>query len=366
MNKDTMKIACCIHSLSGGGAEHLMAGFANRLADSHDVTLVTLSTSDNDLYEVSQHVKRIGLDLMRPSPSPLHGLLNNYRRVRALKRTLRTLQPNVVVSFCDQINVMTVLACRRLKLPVIAAEMSDPRFHQMPKLWGSLRPFAYRRAAEVTAVSQASLPTVSQLRGKPAVFIPPAVDAPEHSTEDLPAAGRHRLVSLGRLSEEKRFDMLIDAFSQVASEFPLWDLEIAGSGPCEERLLGQINTRDLRSRVRLRGRIPVVWDFLAGSDLFASSSLYEGTPVSVLEAMKVGLPVIAVDCDSGINEVVRSGQNGLLTENSVAGLAAGLQKLMRDNELRHQCGVEAKSTAADYSWDRFIDDYVKLMKSVAV
>ncbi len=361
-----MKIACCIHSLSGGGAEHLMAGFANRLAESHEVTLVTLSTSKTDLYEVSQNVRRIGLDLMRPSPSPWHGLLNNYRRVQALKTTLRSLQPNVVVSFCDQINVMTVLACGRLKLPVIAAEMSDPRFHPMPKLWGSLRPFAYRRAAEVTAVSQASLPTVSQFRGKPAVYIPPAVDAPEHSIEDIPAAGRHRLVSLGRLSEEKRFDMLIDAFSQVASEFPQWDLEIAGSGPCKERLLHQINTRDLQSRVRLRGRIPVVWDFLAGSDLFASSSLYEGTPVSVLEAMKVGLPVIAVDCDSGINEVVRNGQNGLLSENSVAGLAEGLRKLMGDTDLRHQCGVEARLTAVDYSWDRFIDDYIKLMKSVAV
>ena len=361
-----MKIVCCIHSLSGGGAEHLMAGFANRLAESHDVTLVTLSTAETDLYEVARTVNRIGLDLMRPSPSPLHGLYNNFRRVGAFKKAIQSSQPNVVVSFCDQINVMTVLACRRLKLPVIAAEMSDPRFHQMPRLWGALRPYAYHRAAAVTAVSQASLSTVSQLRGQQAVFIPPAVDDPEFKSDDSPASGRYRLVSLGRLSEEKRFDMLIEAFSQVTNEFPHWDLEIAGSGPCEKMLRQQIETLGLTERVQLRGRIPVVWDFLAGSDLFASSSLYEGTPVSVLEAMKVGLPVVAVDCDSGINEVVETDLNGVLTENSVSGLATGLQKLMRDAELRQRCSVAAQSTAGDYSWNRFVSDYVTLMESVAV
>jgi GalNAc-alpha-(1->4)-GalNAc-alpha-(1->3)-diNAcBac-PP-undecaprenol alpha-1,4-N-acetyl-D-galactosaminyltransferase len=361
-----MKIVCCIHSLSGGGAEHLMAGFANRLAELHDVTLITLSTAETDLYEVADSVKRIGLDLVRPSPSPVHGLYNNFRRIQSLRKAIRSSQPNVVISFCDQINVMTVLACRRLRLPVIAAEMSDPRFHRMPRLWGALRPYAYRRAAAVTAVSQASLPTVSQFRGEQAVFIPPAVDAPELKSKDTPVSGRHRLVSLGRLSEEKRFDMLIEAFSKVAEEFPQWDLEIAGSGPCETMLQQQIKTRGLQERVRLRGRIPIVWDFLAGSDLFASSSLYEGTPVSVLEAMKVGLPVVAVDCDSGINEVVRADQNGLLTENSVGGLATGLQKLMRDTELRQRCSEAAESTAAYYSWERFVGDYIRLIKSVAI
>ena len=106
-----MRVICCIHSLSGGGAEHLMAGFASRLSQSHEVTLITLGRSADDLYDLDTNVERVDLDLMRNSASPLHGFYNNYRRITALRKAIRERRPEVVISFCDLINVMTVLAC---------------------------------------------------------------------------------------------------------------------------------------------------------------------------------------------------------------------------------------------------------------
>ena len=359
-----MRVICCIHSLSGGGAEHLMAGFASRLSQSHEVTLITLGRSADDLYALDTNVERVDLDLMRNSASPLHGLYNNYRRITALRKAIRERRPEVVISFCDLINVMTVLACRGLSVPVIVAEMSDPRFHRLSQPWATLRPFAYRRASAVTAVSLASLPAVSKFHGREAIHIPPAVDPPAFKSEDPPLPGRHRLVSLGRLSEEKRFEMMIQAFAKVAERFPDWDLEIAGAGPCHEQLNQMIDAESLDDRVRLRGRIEDVWSFLQGSEFFVSSSRYEGTPVSVLEAMTIGLPIVAVDCDSGINEVVTPDRNGILTENSISGLAAGLEKMIRDHHFRKRCSQFSEVAALNYSWDRFVQRYTEVMNRV--
>lgn len=102
-----MRITCVIHSLQGGGAERLLAGLANRLAATHNVSLLTLQWSELDSYEVADNVQRRGLDLMGTSQGLFSGLRNNVHRIRVLRRAIATSQPDVVLSFCDQTNVLT-------------------------------------------------------------------------------------------------------------------------------------------------------------------------------------------------------------------------------------------------------------------
>ncbi|MFM8250128.1 MAG: glycosyltransferase [Planctomycetota bacterium] len=356
-----LRIVCAIHGLSGGGAEHLLAGLASRLAERHEVTLLTLAAVESDRYAVGPRVHRRGLDLISESHSLWQAVRANGLRVRALRRAVRELQPDVVISFCDQFNIVMSLALVGLQIPLIVSEMTDPRFHPLPRIWRGLRPWAYRRATAAVAISAASQPTVSGFHGRGARLIPPAVDEPPPELAvDRPPAGRFRLAALGRLAREKRWDWLLRAFAELADEFPEWDLEIAGDGPLRGELQQLIEDLGLCARARLRGRIPEIWSFLQGASAWALTSEYEGTPVALLEALRMGLPTISVRSDSGIGEVIRADENGLLVAADLGSFVAGLRRLLASTDLRERLSAAGPLTAAQYDWDTFVRRYEEL------
>ena len=364
---ERLRILCAIHGLSGGGAEHLMAGLASRLAARHDVTLVTLAPVELDVYPVAASVRRVGLELTGKSRWLGEAIWANMRRLRGLRRVVRDECPQVVIAFCDQLNTAISLSMVGLSVPLIVSEMTDPRFHPLPRMWRWIRPWAYRHATAAVAISAASLPIVSQLHGRPARLIPPAVDHPPETIKpDLPSNGRRRLASLGRLAREKRHDWLIRAFGELAAEFPDWDLEIAGDGPMRDELRQLILTMGLESRVRLRGRIPEIWGFLAGASAWALTSKYEGTPVALLEALRVGVPAIAVRSDSGLEELMVDERNGLLVEAEMKSLVVGLRRLLSDDALRLRLSVAGPATAAGYDWSAFVGRYEDLARECVV
>jgi GalNAc-alpha-(1->4)-GalNAc-alpha-(1->3)-diNAcBac-PP-undecaprenol alpha-1,4-N-acetyl-D-galactosaminyltransferase len=361
MMSQRLRIVCAIHGLSGGGAEHLMAGLASRLSERHDVTLLTLANVTTDRYSVSPAVHRRALDLVSQSDTFVEGLRANWCRLRGLRRAVCEVRPDVVIAFCDQLNIAISLALTGMHTPLIVAEMTDPRFHPLPRVWRWLRPWAYRRATAAVAISEASRATVTKFHGRAARLIPPAVDEPPTEiVVDHPATGRFRLAALGRLAAEKRFDWLIRAFAELSAEFPDWDLEIAGDGPLRGELEQLIGDLKQASRIRLRGRIPEVWGFLSGATAWAMTSRYEGTPVALLEALRLGLPTLSLKCDSGIGELIRSEENGLLVDAEPASLVAGLRRLLSSGELRQRLSQAAPATAAQYNWDTFVQRYEEL------
>jgi GalNAc-alpha-(1->4)-GalNAc-alpha-(1->3)-diNAcBac-PP-undecaprenol alpha-1,4-N-acetyl-D-galactosaminyltransferase len=134
-----MKISFVIHSLDGGGAERVMAGLASRLQRrGHACTLITLDDGQNDRHDVDANVTRMTLDLMKPSVHKWQAVTNNFKRIRRLRQAIRDSQPDVVLSFCDVMNVLTLIATRGLAIPVVISERSDPAKQVIPWPWSSL------------------------------------------------------------------------------------------------------------------------------------------------------------------------------------------------------------------------------------
>ena len=157
-----MKISCVIHSLNGGGAERVMAGLSSRLqAKGHAVTLITLDDARCDRHEVDPRVSRRPLDVMRHSRSKFAAIANNFRRVHAVRKAIRDSQPDVVLSFCDATNVLTLLATRGLGFPVVVSERSDPGTQLLAWPWSRLRPMLYRRANDVIVLTQTAADAVA-------------------------------------------------------------------------------------------------------------------------------------------------------------------------------------------------------------
>ncbi|MBA9001218.1 glycosyltransferase family 4 protein [Thermomonospora cellulosilytica] len=157
------------------------------------------------------------------------------------------------------------------------------------------------------------------------------------------------VVAAGRLTKQKGFDLLIEAFTQVAERHPDWTLRIYGAGPQEKRLRRMIHQRHLYNHVFLMGTARGLDAELAQASIYALSSRFEGFAMVVLEALNCGLALAGFDCPTGPREIIRDGDNGLLVPPEDAGaLGAALCRLIEDRGLRRRLGTAAVGTAAEY------------------
>ena len=363
------RITLVIASLQGGGAERVMSTLANDWAEGgRDVTLVTLTSPATDFYVLHPRIHRVGLGLVGRSAHAVAAVQSNLRRVRRLRHEIDKAQPHVVVSFVDQTNVLTLAACSGLGTPVIACEHTDPRHHELGRVWRFLRALLYRRAAALVVLTDGVRAWAERLvKSNRVHVIPNPVAVPVVGADD--ALHRHpsgrTIAAMGRLAPQKGFDLLVDAFSRCTGTHADWSLVILGEGDQRQRLETLAAELRIGSRVHLPGRIQNPAAVLRQADLFVLSSRYEGFPMALLEAMACGVAVISTDCPSGPREIVRDGIDGILIPpQDVDALAGAMDRLMTDSAARERLGARAVEVTERFSAERIMNMWEKLLEQV--
>ena len=365
MESKPLSIACVIHSLNGGGAERVMAGLASRLAErGHRVSLVTYSQSEPDRYAVSDSVQRLPLELVDASAFAILRLAGLFRRHTSIRNAIESIKPDVVISFCDRNNIDVLLALRKQSLPIIVCERSDPSKQSLGWIWNRVRRMIYPHAAAVVALTESAARFLGGFCDAVEV-IPSAVDDPPIASDRTAASKEKLIVGIGRLEHEKGFDRLVEAFAQATADHPDWRLALYGEGSQRAALQQLIQERQLVGRVELHGWVRPVWDSLAQATIFCLPSRYEGFPSALLEAMAVGVPSISVDCESGPRAIVRTGENGLLVDPSVEGLAEGLRRWVEDPQERERIGTAGPAVSEEFGWEPMVNAYESLARQIA-
>ncbi len=332
----TMHIMIVIHSLRGGGAERVavdLSAYWQRLG--YKVSLVTQMTAETDVYPVPAGVQRYVMGTANASGGGWRGALANWQRVRKLRKLIKKHKPDCVLGMMTTASILAVMATKGLNCRVLATEHTHPPLQNLSESWQKLRRWAYPRAYAVVALTHGTAEWIqTNIPDSKVVVIPNAVNWPLKPQEPLvpvPNKGdRLRLLAVGRLHPVKGFDLLIQAFALVAPYFPSWDLVIVGEGDERTALQQQIDKAELNERIHLIGRVGNMADWYQQSDMYVLSSRAEGLSNTLLEAMAAGLPVVAMDCDTGPREIIRDNIDGILVSppEEAEALAAHLSDLM--------------------------------------
>lgn len=347
-----MRVSLVITSLSLGGAERVMSTIANYWAEKGwEVTLITLDYATSDFYKLHPNIKRIAMGLMGVSSNPLIAIKNILICIARLRHEIRSSKPDVIISFMDRINVLTLLATRGLGLKVIVSERTDPIYSEIGRIWFWLRRKTYPWANAIVAQTEKVSQWLQRYVEKSLVLVIPnpivlLTDKKDSEMLLLRIIGKleasRTIVAMGRLHPLKGFDLLIKAFAKIAHSNPSWRLVILGEGKERNSLEQLAKAVGITKSFFLPGSIKTPMQFLPQADIFVMASRCEGFPNALMEAMACGLPVISYDCPSGPCQIIRDGVDGLLVPpGDVDALAKAMEGLMMDGEQRKRLAERA-------------------------
>ena len=343
------RILWAISSLAAGGAERMVCELANAFAArGHRVGVLTLSTAQADHYRLDDAVERIRLDIFCETATPWGSAAANWRRSRMIRDAVRNFGPDIVISFIETVNVRVVAALLGTGIPVVVSERVDPRRHAAGRAWDRARRLLYPFAAGLVVQTNAVSGWARHMVRKERIHVIP------NFVRDMPPAPEDReslsLLAVGRLDPQKGFDILLRAFAASGLAARGVRLTILGEGGERARLEDLAADIGIAAAVEMPGIVPDPETWMARATAFVLPSRYEGFPNALLEAMAMGCPAIAADCDSGAREIVRHGENGLLVPVGDAGALAGaLAALFADEALRRRLGREAVKVRESFS-----------------
>ena len=314
-----------------------------------------LAGGDGPLFDAADAVGAKAVVLKR-----LDNALSLWSAVAAFREVLREMRaarPDLIHVHSAKASALGRLAGWCLRVPVIYTVHG---FAFKPAV-----PLARRLAARLTEWCLAPLTTrlicVAQAERALAASLPiPArhIEVIRNGIPDTvlranPGAPLRRIVMVARLKAPKRPDLLIRAF--VEADIADCELIIAGEGPDMDALQTLVTRVASGRRVTLCGPVVDIPALLASAQAFSLVSDHEGLPLSILEAMRAGLPVIASDLP-GIREQLDNGDGCLVPDNNVATLATAIRKVATSTELRSTLGARARARwARDFRLDRMAD-----------
>ena len=347
-----LNIVFVIPSLQPGGAERVLSSMANFWATAgREITILTFAAPNSSpFFDLDASIKCRFLALSKESSNFVHALGNNVWRLLVLRKTLKTMRPDVVISFLTETNVLALIATRFARTKVIVAEHTDPYRCPLPRIWGALRRVTYRWANQIVVLtSEAKSYFDPGLQEKISV-VPNPIMPPPRNDSGVPLPKREKSVlALGRLSNEKGYDVLLQAFSIVAPDMQSWTLKVVGDGPERSRLERLAADLGIGNLVDFRGLVQEPRPYYERAGIFVLSSRYEGFPMGLCEAMAFGCPVIATQYNTSVFDLIRPGENGLVVRcDDKQALSDALRLLADDPPLRTKLGDAAKDITAKY------------------
>jgi glycosyltransferase involved in cell wall biosynthesis len=173
-----------------------------------------------------------------------------------------------------------------------------------------------------------------------------------------------KIIAIGRLAKEKRFDLLIKAWSKIHEKFPDWTLEIYGDGDLRKELLGLVNKLNISNINFFSNRADIEEVYKSAAFLVLTSE-FEGLGMVLVEAQTFGLPLVSFDCPNGPREIITNNIDGFLVENAnLDHLASVMVQLITSSSLRGQMSQNALKSSQKFNHTYISHQWLEILANL--
>lgn len=366
-----------------GGADRIIIQKANYLAEhyKYDVYIVTAHQLGKPFFfPLSPKITHIdlGVDFNKQYRQPLwkrawiyFTLLRIYKQ--RVKKTLFTLRPDIVITTISR-DIDFLPQIKDGSKKIAEAHVAKPFLRNLHLM--QQRSLPYRIIGNIWTKRLEK--AVSQLQGLVALtqhdveswkgIIEPTVipNSLSFYPSESSTCENKLIISIGRLSEQKGYDKLLDAWKIVIRKHPDWKIHIYGQGEWENRLKGEIEKHGLTESFILKTPVSNIMDKYLESSMYVLSSRFEGFGLVLIEAMACGLPCVSFDCPNGPHDIIRDKEDGILVRNGdIQALADEICYLIEHPSERKQMGENAKRNVRRYLPDYVMEQWKSYLETLA-
>jgi glycosyltransferase involved in cell wall biosynthesis len=363
------KIVLITLSFEGGGAEKILSRLILNLHNDFDIVLVTFYRKGRYLEEL---ISLPGLEYFCLDAESG----NTLSFVRRLRKIIRIVSPDKVLSFLYYPNIVTYLSLTGIKIPLILSERSNHRHYLTSsfkhRVWRWLLAKAYRKATSIITVSNEGKTTIVNDFGVGTEKIStiyngisfPVLDSLKtEPIDDFTFRKEMKyVIAVGNFSPAKNYLLLLESFRLFHSGHKNTSLIILGTGELENEIRNRIILLGLQDVIHLMGYCQNPYKYLAASTCYVLSSQWEGFPNSLLEAMYINGHVISTDCPTGPSEIISHNEDGILCRpNNPEDLAVAMERLCFDEEIRKYFFKNSRIKIAKFDEKIMIDKYREIL-----
>lgn len=361
-----MKIGFLINDLEAGGAERATVSLANYFVNhGADTKIITFKDCES-FYPLNDKVEhcKVSFDEIEHSMS-FKRLLGAVKRMFSIRSYIKSLDLDVLIGMSFSMTWYAVFATFFTKTKSVGTERNNPYKYKSTKFNTILRKVFYKLCnGYIFQTKKSAFFFTDKLRATDSV-IPNAIFN-EKIYELSPPDSREKIIcAVGRLTVQKRFDLLIDAFSQIKDKIPEYNLIIFGEGELRENLEKQIKSLKLQERIFLPGKNPDAVRIVNKSSVFVLSSDLEGMPNALMEAMAMGVPCISTRCDMGPEELINNNENGILTKvGDSSEIAKAILTIINNPDFSEKLSNNARKLIYTHSIERISDEWLSYLKRI--
>jgi GalNAc-alpha-(1->4)-GalNAc-alpha-(1->3)-diNAcBac-PP-undecaprenol alpha-1,4-N-acetyl-D-galactosaminyltransferase len=352
-----MKLDFLLPSNVPGGAERVAINLLNQIVnkESFEIRLILFSQGNLELfYPINPKIDVLIIE----GESKIEVIWSLFK---LYKRT----SPHCLICFLDIAIFYGLLLKLFFRIKLIISERNNPKRRKGNRFLDFFNPNLYFLADKIVLqTKKISYNYSPRFEKKKIVVIANPVLIPENkwNAEEF---NNKQIIAIGRLEVQKGFDILLKAFHRVNLIFDSWSLVIIGTGSQKSELEKLTKKLKLEEKVVFLGVVKNIEQYLRKSSMYVLSSRFEGFPNTLLEAMAIGIPCIATNCDYGPVELIISGLNGMLClPESEIDLANSIEKMISNPDLAFSYSKEAIHQAQKYSIGSISKQWIEVLNDI--
>lgn len=354
-----MKIVFLVAHMGSGGSERTVAYLSDYFVKNKIDTYI-LNLSSDIFYSIAEGVKIKNLNISSAYINVFQKFENIAKRYLCVKRWISENKPDVIICLLPEMAKYVFRLKSKYHFKLVTSERNNPAIVTDKKTI-QLKERVYSKSDLIIFQTERAKAFYGKSIQEKGIVICNAVGNelayqikhdPTHTTKSITA--------VGRLVPQKDYPTLIRAFKLLLEKHKDYTLDIYGTGDCLKQLEVMTEELGIKDSVSFKGENKMALEEVAKSTCYVLSSLYEGMPNSLMEAMAIGMPCVSTDCPNGPSELIQNGENGLLVKiGDYEGLSSAIITMIEDADFAKECGKKASMILETNSIEQIASLYLK-------